>query len=384
MPNCNYVTLINETDCIGDSLYTINDNFNRLNIGLCNIIDQFNSLISPIAPSFANLRLSVWSDTPYFRTNLYGLGTQDAGASFTPDNVPNPTSIYLHPVNGNNVGLYNVNKGIWQVYQIPGSIQFSLNGLAANTNYDIYLGNKAASATTPSSYDPSSGFYLNFVPWNNNNFGNFVPSTRTTLDGSPGGVRVYANDSSQRFIGCLRTVGAGETEMSYGLNFTVGGSSPKMYLWNAYNKVNTTFNIFEGRNDISVTINSAANNGPFQNFGGAGHRVSFICGDAVNTFMKMEYYQSGGWSYLTHVLDKDSSNNVKVLDVHRQGQIVSESQGNVSHTSTFNVQPGCHFIQEMAMSYNNINYMNRTAVGSTDGIAVDRHVYGTIGTLYGI
>ena len=42
MSACNYTTIINDTDCIGDSRITLNNNFTNLDANLCNIISACN------------------------------------------------------------------------------------------------------------------------------------------------------------------------------------------------------------------------------------------------------------------------------------------------------------------------------------------------------
>jgi hypothetical protein len=56
MANCNYVSIISPSECIGDSLFKINTNFNNLNSVVC---DQSTSIQS--------LSSQVVTNTPFFR-----------------------------------------------------------------------------------------------------------------------------------------------------------------------------------------------------------------------------------------------------------------------------------------------------------------------------
>jgi len=358
MATCNYISTISESECIGDSLTTINDNFINLNNGLCNNLTQYTDLYNQIAASLANLRISPSNANPIVTTDF-----------------KNAQSIFIHPYNGNAVGFYNPVTGAWDVKLIPSVLGFGLAGLAANTNYDIYL------------YHDGTNFQIDFTQWSSSLRSSTGPA-KTIING----VKVKTGQTNRRYIGCLRTTSAGQTEISFGKGWVLGGSHPKMFIWNAQNQVSTAFGIFDGA-DWTVTgpgNGSANNNGPFSNFGyrstsnqGTGNRLSFITGEPIEVQMHQDHWQSGGWAYLTHALDLEQSDSPYVHNIHRQGQFVSETQGQITHHSNFIVPEGYHYIQQLAMSYGGTSYeIYEGPVSGGDALYPGgRHSYGTTGRL---
>lgn len=361
---CNYVNIITDNECIGDSLVKINSNFTNLNTGVCDLNTLYDNIGTTFASSLAQIRLSTTSGSPII--------TND---------TKNVSVIYLHPFNGNAIGLFNTTLNRWEIKNIPSVLPFTLSSLGPNTNYDIYL------------YQENGVFKLDFTQWSSNTRGSKGPF-RFLKDGA----RVKSSDYSRRFIGCLRTVLAGQTEVSFGRGWVAGGSHPKFFLWNAYNRVPAAFSIFDNETwNVTGPGNGAANNnGPFSNFGyrnstrdGTDYRVSFISGDPTQLNLHQDHWSSGGWAYLTHALDLDQSNSPICNFIHRQGQFVSESQGQITHNSNFIVPEGYHFIQSLAMSYGGGTYWNFEGAGFTpdpSGVTQypnGRHSYGTTGEISG-
>jgi hypothetical protein len=112
-----YTNTISETQCIGDSLNTINTNYENLDLGLQGI----DSLLTSI-PSLMNIRMSLSPTLPILAAN---------------STVSN--TLYIHPYNGNVVFLYNTVNNAWELKRLTSVISRPLQGLAANTNYDVYL-----------------------------------------------------------------------------------------------------------------------------------------------------------------------------------------------------------------------------------------------------
>lgn len=360
MATCNYTSIITESECIGDSLVTINNNFANLNTGLCNIISQYSTLGNQIAASLANLRISLSLTSPVITTDIKNAGT-----------------IHIHPYNGNAVGLYNSNTSQWDVKLLTGVLSFSLAGLAANTNYDIYL------------YHDGTNFQIDFTQWSSSSRNSTGPA-KVLLNGA----KVKQNFLNRRYIGCLRTTNAGQTEISFGRSWVLGGSHPKFFVWNAQNRVPTAYSIFEGQDWTVAGPGSGAanNNGPFSNFGyrsgsnqGIGNRVSFITGEPVEVEMHQDHWQSGGWAYLTHALDLEQTDSPFCVNIHRQGQFVSETQGQITHHSNFIVSEGYHYIQQLAMSYGGGTYeiFEGPVSGGDASFPGGRHSYGTTGRISG-
>jgi len=385
----NYVLPIYDTECIGDSLIKINDNFSNLNKGLLNSNSLIDNVTTNFASPFACLRLSLDPNLPIVTSDKIGINT-----------------IYLHPFQGNAVGLYNTRTSTWQIQLLPKILAFNLNnyGLRPDANYDIYL-----------SYDSiSTSFSLSFVDWKSvTGFDYKVKSsgTKNTVPIIPSGanlrtmlagVRVFKNDLSKRFIGCLRTTGnTGNitTEISFGRTWLTGGSAPKFYLWNAQNQYPSAFSIFSDSHWTVLGGDIGSKNGPMLNFnsdwiaGGnntsnINYRVSFITGDPVELSLYQSHWSSGGWCYLTHVADIEEIDKPLVSDCHQQGQFVSESQGMIVHNSNFVLAEGYHFIQSMAFSYGGGNFYYQYEAGNVQSsitgsgtVPGGRHSYGTTGSI---
>lgn len=54
MSSCNFTTLIDENQCIGDSLDTINANFSALDVAACDTKVTYNTLIRTLTAFAAN------------------------------------------------------------------------------------------------------------------------------------------------------------------------------------------------------------------------------------------------------------------------------------------------------------------------------------------
>lgn len=356
MAICNSTQIIAPTECIGDSLVKINNNFSNLDSNICSLHSNLYSLV----PVFSNLRISL-----------------DPSAPIVTSDIINAPNIYIHPYEGNAVSLFNTTTNTWDIKLIPQVLPFSLIGLFANSNYDIFL------------YHDGTSFQIEFVLWPNSTRGNSTGSPKTLLNG----IYVKTGSSNKRYIGCLRTTLPGCTEISFGRKWVLGGSHPKFFLWNAQNRVPAAFSIFDGANwNVTGPGNGRASfNGPLSNFGyrseanpGAGNRVSFITGEVMTVEMHQDHWSSGTWAYLTHVLDLDQYDSPYVIDVHEQGQFVSETQGQITHHSNFTVSAGYHFVQELAMSYGGGTYWVfelHTPSGGNSTYPGGRHSYGATGRI---
>lgn len=349
-----YTNVIPETQCIGDSLNTININYENLDFSL-QVVDN---LLTSI-PSLMNIRLSL----------------RETQSITTTDVISN--TLYIHPYNGNVVFLYNTTTERWELKTLSGVISKSLQGLAANTNYDIYL---SYNTTTDS-------FEVSFDTWALSTPGSTPPTTNIL-----NGVLVKVDDPGKRLIGCLRTTNAGQTEVSFGRTSAVGGSHPKLLLWNLYNQQPASFSILEtgtlisGINRWQSTVDGdqANSDGPFEMFGnnpsagitGANNRVSFITRQPVVAQLNSIHYTDNNICfYYGYSLDVQTP---MVTDIFARtpGQPIYESCRNGDLSQAFNstISPGYHFIQIVSMTYT--GQLQRYLVWTGD-----RHSYGTVGTI---
>jgi prophage DNA circulation protein len=102
--SCPTVTTIQKTECIGNSLVTINSNFATLKDAACDnqsqingLNDVLNSLFASL-PTLMNIRMSLSNSTPTTTTD-----------------IRNAATLYLHPYNGSNVALWNTLSNKWEI-----------------------------------------------------------------------------------------------------------------------------------------------------------------------------------------------------------------------------------------------------------------------------
>lgn len=118
------------------------------------------------------------------------------------------TTIYFTPYGGSAVALYNTTKAAWEVHTFT-EVSLSLTGLAANTNYDLFL------------YDNAGTKTLEQVAWSS-------ATVRATALTTQNGVLVKSGTASKRYVGTFRTTGTiGQCE----------DSAAKRLVWSYYNRV---------------------------------------------------------------------------------------------------------------------------------------------------
>jgi len=293
MSECNFTQSIFASQCIGDSLPIINSNFSNLDQALCNVT----KVVGGASPFLMSIRLSYSPTTATPTTDLI-----------------NATTLYVHPYKGNVVTLWDPTTNRWDLYQLEAPISFPLNGLAPDTNYDIFL------------FYQSNLLNVEFVSWPNSGPG-ALPPIRTYQDG----VAVKSNEKNKRLIGCLRTTIASRSEQSFGSN-VAGGASPKQYLWNAQNIIPVTCFSFE----VGTYYAVGGNNGwtgwrrvnPTAVNDGRNNRFSFIVGDNTLVNMTSQIYSSY-YAYVNAIVSYTAVgiNNENGPTIGQGSMIVSEMRG---------------------------------------------------------
>ena len=152
--------------------------------------------------------------------------------SAVPDSNQNGGNLYLHPWNGNEIALYSAITLRWSVVRFSGVRTFSLSGLAANTNYDVYVYN-VGTALAPT-------LAVEFLAWP----GNLTPPIRGNQDG----VFVRSTNTSRRLIGVIRTITTGQSIVDLGGAIATSdqASYPRMYVANLYNLYDVRARYFFG------------------------------------------------------------------------------------------------------------------------------------------
>jgi len=373
---CNFATEIDENECIGDSLETINTNFSAVEVSLCNTIQELNNLKATVGSllggiqTLMNIRMSLSPTQPITTTDITS------------------TTLYIHPYNGDAITLWNPSINSWEVKQFPTTLSFNLALVGAQTpnrNYDIYL-----------YWDtPSLTYKIECIPWTDQTLGVLPPQL-----GVQDGILVKPGESNKRLIGCVRTTEStsplGQTTVSFGKTAAFGGSYPKLFLWNLYNQQPASFSILEtgvdvgGLNAWESTLNGdnaggvgPAGNGPFEPFGNVipstgqyGNKVEFITRQPIIAALQSIHYTGRNVCfYFGYSLDIQTPTAQQIFQ-KTPGIPIYEScrNGDLSQSFYSTINPGHHYIQLISMTYANQTQQYLTWTG-------DRHSYGTIGTI---
>ena len=124
--------------------------------------------------------------------------TLETGVAVSTTDQTAKTVLYYTPYSGNYIALYDTGLSRWDLYQFT-ERSLSLSGLAANTNYDIFI------------YDASGTLTLQAVAWSNSGAGT---STRASSISQLEGIWVKDSDK-RRLLGTIRTTAtAGQCEDS--------------------------------------------------------------------------------------------------------------------------------------------------------------------------
>jgi len=210
---------IPSTSYIGNSLVDINNNFDNIDAVATVLTQQRDVLLDTYINALQSVNILQDTFALHLPTQLANLrlSLSDSYAVADDSNIGNRLkdtfNLFVHPYNGNRVGLYNTSLNRWISLPLRGLLSFSLFGLAPNTVYDIFLYLKT-----------DDTFNLNFKEWSDNS----TTSRRIRYDG----VLVNAEDISQRYIGSVYLQDRGSQQ-------TFSGTSVKILLYNAYNQTTT-------------------------------------------------------------------------------------------------------------------------------------------------
>jgi hypothetical protein len=137
---------------------------------------------------------------------MYGRLGLVTGNPYSYADVAASAALYYSPYLGNNLSLYDTGTSTWKAYSFS-EISIANTGLAANTNYDVFVFNNAGTMT------------LELVAWAST-------SARVTELTLLAGVYVKTGAYSRRYVGTIRT-----NAFSQFVN-----SQAQRFVWNMYNK----------------------------------------------------------------------------------------------------------------------------------------------------
>lgn len=212
-------TAVNAADVTtpdNELLIMINDLINGLGDTEAILFDQITTPAAPAAtkwklyftttgPKVENSAGSEISINGVLPSRFEARATLTSGLPITTADVTAATSIKLTPFKGNRISLYDGSS--WAEYTLS-EISLSLSGLAANTNFDIFV------------YVTAGVLTLESVAWTN-------ATTRATALTTQDGVYVKNGTLTKRYVGTFRTTSTiGQCEDSF----------TKRFLWNYYNR----------------------------------------------------------------------------------------------------------------------------------------------------
>jgi len=255
------------------------------------------SVLGGFPPSVAEGRLSLTQGIP-----------EPAG-----DQI-NQTTLYYVPSVGNKIALYNTATAKWEIWSVPElGISYSLAGLPANTNYDVFI------------YNNADTLALYLLAWTNN-------TTRVTL-GRFNGVVTHGTLANYRLVGTIRTSEAGTCE----------DSLTQRFVWNKDNKILRRMSMVD-----ATTHTYTANSGvyrPVRNVTTLGlTRVEFVTGELGNGSLVHLNIRLNGYVAALASIVVDSTNSTTTGFVNA-GNTVADHIVITGGASNIYVQQGYHYLQ---------------------------------------
>jgi hypothetical protein len=275
---------------------------NGVSLGSFNVNQNGNQTFNIIIPenlqsgikAIVNARISISGGTP--------TPNQQPSASADAPRI-NSNKIYLHPYNGDEIGLYDHRDGEWYIASFGGVKTFSLSGLTANSNHDVYIYN-SGSKTSPI-------LNASFVRWSSNS----NPPARSYQNGVP----VRSNAPHHRLMGVVRTTSTGYTTQFLGGQIRASNAAaniPQLFVSNYYN-------LFDARLYF-IFANNWRGNGESNwrlPYGyGANARLEYVLARESRMDHFYDFYSNGGTGYAAVGIDNTTSPPRDHFQAEMQGQ----------------------------------------------------------------
>ena len=197
------------------------------------IVTNSNLNIQNELASVSQGRLTLTSNTPVLSSN-----------------VINATTLYYTPYTGSQISIWDGSK--WSLRTFT-ELSLSLSGLAANTNFDVFL------------YDNAGTLTLEAVAWSNSGAGT---SARASALSFLNGVRVKDSDK-RKYLGSFRTTATiGQTE------FVNNNLPSSLLIKNEFNRIPIVLFQNEGATAHSYTSTTVRNYNNSSNY-----RFNLLCID---------------------------------------------------------------------------------------------------------
>lgn len=230
------------------------------------------------------------------------------------------TVLYYTPYSGDYVALYNTVKTRWDLFQFT-ERSLSLSGLAANTNYDIFI------------WDNSGTLTLQAVAWASSGAGT---STRASAITQLNGVWVK-NSDKRRYLGTIRTTGTiGQCE----------DSALKRLVCNASNVVNKPAFLL----DISFNIYTAATWRYYDN--DSQNQISVVNCFGVSVLVNASAHLNGNETYVNVGLNSLTPALDNIVNTINASDYGWQNPGTIAVTN----------IQSWGSGYNEIRLIQRGGI----------------------
>lgn len=193
----------------------------------------------------------------------------------TTTDVTAATTIRYTPYRGNRVWLYTGTEWVEHIFTEP---SLSLAGLAADSNFDVFLSYNAGTLT------------LETAAWTND-------TTRATALVLQDGLLVKTGATTRLYLGTIRTTGTiGQTEDSHA----------KRYVWNAFHRVDRPMRVLEATNSWATGSTVAMR----QANSAAGNQLDVVAGlaeEAIAVDVFVNVTQSGSNETVMTAIGEDST-----------------------------------------------------------------------------
>ena len=252
--------------------------------------------------------------------------TLTSGTPLITSDVTAATSVYYTPYLHDAIDLYDGTA--WRRYQFA-ELTLSIAGYTAGKNFDIWC---VLSAGVPSL---ASDVWTGDV-------------TRATAISRTNGRLTKTGDLTRLYLGTIRTTATtGQTEISFGLTPAAGGSQPKCYIYNEYNKVLISFYALDSTDSWGYATSTWRS----MNAGGTGsgvyNRFTFVNGNNLVVSGKgINLAQANSQGALGNAFGVDSTSTPYGAFCTATGL---GSGNNIVMHSIIDYTPsvGIHFIQEL-------------------------------------
>lgn len=235
------------------------------------------------------------------------------------DNV-NQTSVYYAPARGNKIALYDSTNARWDLVSLTSALTGSLAGLAATTNYDVFV------TYIPAAVSPSPTVILSTAAW-------VSATARSVALTRRDGVYVSSANANSRYVGTIRTTNAGQCS----------DTLTQRFVWNLHNQIPRRLFLAD-----SVQHTYAAASGtirPWRNNTTLGlTRVEFVNGDPSNNLVVSLPIRMTGWTAASGLIVLDSTTSAVNGSVN-VANTVNNTAISLGAVRNIGVTAGYHYLQ---------------------------------------